>query len=182
MLALSSATAFAATPHLTDIQPQEVQPGHPIKLIGTGFGTSGRVFLNDRYLPESLWGDSQIILLAPAFAGSFPVKVCVGGVADDCSNEILVRIVVAASPDPTVADVDNGIVLTGVKQYSDAVLQAMLDASRQKLMTLQMIDQAGIASRVRLERQRPLAPGGNDYCEYRQHPDDNRERNFVAGD
>jgi len=146
ILWLSPACAFAATPHLTDIQPQEVHPGEVFKLAGSGFGnTSGRVFLNDGYLPESLWGDSQIMLHAPALAGIYAVKVCV---ADDCSNQMQLRIVTSAPPDPAVADVDNGIVVTGVKQYSDAVLQAMLDASRQKLMSLQLIDQAGIASRI----------------------------------
>lgn len=43
---------------------------------------------------------------------------------------------------------DNGIVVSGVKQYSDATLQAMLDASRQKLMTLQMTDQSGLSSSI----------------------------------
>jgi hypothetical protein len=138
-------TAFAVQPNLSAITPGEVAPGTIVQLIGTDFGGNGTVHLNQQIIGADAWTDTQITLHAPALPDVYAVKVCV---ANECSNVRLLRVVADLQIDPTVADADNGIVVSGVKQYSDATLQSMLDASRQKLMTLQMIDQTSLASRI----------------------------------
>ena len=138
-------TAFAVQPNLTSVAPERVKPGIIVQLNGTDFGGNGTVHLNQQVVGADAWAGTQITLHAPTLPGTYAVKVCV---ASQCSNIRLLYVEPDLLVDPTVADADNGIVVSGVKQYSDATLQTMLDASRQKLMTLQMIDQTGLASRI----------------------------------
>ena len=142
---ITRAIAQAGPPNLANIAPELVAPGTLVQLYGANFGATGTVLWNQQEVGADVWSDTQISLHAPGLPGSYRVKVCTAG---ECSNFRWLHVDAAQAVDPSVADADNGIVVSGVSQYSDATLQAMLDASRQKLMTLQMIDQAGLSSHI----------------------------------
>jgi hypothetical protein len=144
---LCSAAAWATQPTVTKISHATAGPFVVVTLDGTDFGPSdqGAVRFNDKAGTVVAWSPTQVAVRSPANPGQYELRVCSNGI---CSSPLRFFVVATPAVSPSVANFDNGIVVSGVKQYSDAALQSMLDASRQKLMSLQMLDPAAIGAHI----------------------------------
>lgn len=144
-----SALAQSGTPRLDNLKDETFQPGDLILLKGSGFGAAlGQVSFNGKFVPANTWGETEVAINAPETLGTYQVSICPPPAGSPCSNPIVVVVTVVSPPDPKVADHENGIVVSDVSPYRDATLQALLNASLQKLASLQLVDQAGIAAHI----------------------------------
>lgn len=72
------------TPQLTSLSSWWAEPGSPLTLVGTGFGTTtDRVLINGTGAPVQTWTDTQIVVTVPAGAGEGYVGVWRGEAASN---------------------------------------------------------------------------------------------------
>lgn len=149
-----TAVAQSPAPHISAISAPDPKPGATITVTGTNFGTEGILWVSNKpaKVNPGSWSDTRIEGVIPDGAISGTVWVvrkdqrAPGNPWEPFSfswSDGLQSIVLPIPPTRS-----NGIVIHNVAPYDNNVLQQMLDADKRQLMTLQFINQNGIAANI----------------------------------